>query len=152
MEKYFFLYCQKIVVFSKDHTKVLLCKRQGEADYDSLFSFIGGKMERTDESILAGLTREKNEEVGLSFKIKIMLDLSINEHFVRKDGNPMILPHYFAEHEGGEIVLSDEYSEYKWVSLAELEDFQPKIPNIFSITTQLLEISKNNPNKKMVKI
>ena len=64
MEQYNFQYCQKIVVLSKDRTKVLLCKRKGEADYDGIFSFIGGKMETTDISIIEGLKREKDEETG----------------------------------------------------------------------------------------
>ena len=71
MEKYNFQYCQKIVVFSKEVDKVLLCKRKGEADFDGTFSFIGGKMETTDGAILEGLRREKNEEVGEGFKVCI---------------------------------------------------------------------------------
>jgi hypothetical protein len=48
MENLLFQYCQKIVVYSQDGQSVLLCKRKGEADFDSVFSFIGGKMERSD--------------------------------------------------------------------------------------------------------
>ena len=40
MDKYSFQICQKIVVFSKDHTKVLLCKRKGEPDFNGIFSKI----------------------------------------------------------------------------------------------------------------
>lgn len=53
-----FQYCQKLVVLSQDLDKVLLARRKGEADYDGVFSFIGGKMEMTDESLLAGMKRE----------------------------------------------------------------------------------------------
>jgi ADP-ribose pyrophosphatase YjhB (NUDIX family) len=52
MENLLFQYCQKIVVYSQDGQKVLLCKRKGEADFDGTFSFIGGKMERSDGGIL----------------------------------------------------------------------------------------------------
>jgi len=41
---------------------VLLCKRQGETELNEIFTFIGGKMETTDDSILQGLKREKDEE------------------------------------------------------------------------------------------
>jgi len=41
---------------------VLLAKRAGEADYDGTWSFIGGKMETTDATLVAGMQREKNEE------------------------------------------------------------------------------------------
>jgi|SRR3989344_2024693 len=141
MDKYSFQNCQKIVVFSKNKSKVLLCKRKGEADYDGVFSFIGGKMERTDKSILAGLKREKDEEVGSSFRIKIYTTYSINHHFIKKDGSHMILPHYYAIYNSGSIHLNKEYSEYKWVPLTELNDFEPKIPTIPDVVKNLLRIS-----------
>lgn len=130
MDKYCFLYCQKIIVFSKDKKKVLLCRRKGEADYDGVFSFIGGKMETGDRSIIDGLKREKNEEVGENFKIKIFPTFTHNVLFRKKDGSSMILPHYLAIHESGEIKLSEEYSEFKWVEVDDLSVFEPKIPNI----------------------
>jgi hypothetical protein len=65
-----------------------------------VFSFIGGKMETTDDGIIAGLKREKDEEVGENFKIKIFPNLSYNTFFRKKDGNAMILPHYLAVHIG----------------------------------------------------
>lgn len=125
---YLFQYCQKIAVF--DGTKVLLCKRQNEVDYDGVFSFIGGKMERGDKSIIEGLRREKNEELGADFTIEVLSWASINFLFQKQDGNSVILPHYYARYISGEIKLSDEYSEYRWVELDELSSFQPLITNI----------------------
>jgi ADP-ribose pyrophosphatase YjhB (NUDIX family) len=142
MNRFHFQYCQKIVVFSKDKKKVLLCKRKDEQDFDSMFSFIGGKMETTDKSIIEGLKREKDEEVGENFKIKIFTKFSSNIHHVKKDGNSMILPHYLSFHESGEINLSEEYSEYKWVDIMDLESFEPKIPNIPQKVKEMLEIEK----------
>ena len=141
MNKYLFQNCQKIVVFSKDRSKVLLCRRKGEADYDGVFSFIGGKMETTDGSILAGLKREKNEEVGPSFKIRIYPIYSVNHYFVKKDGSHMILPHYYAIYESGNMRLNEEYSEYKWIPVIELDTFEPKIPTIPAVVKHLLRIS-----------
>ena len=132
-----FQYCQKIVVFSQDGKNVLLCKRKGEADFDSVFSFIGGKMETTDGQIIEGLRREKNEEVGEQFKIKIFPTFTTNEFFVKKDGNAMVLPHYYAIHESGDIILNEEYSEYKRVPVAEIVDFEPKIYTIPGILDKL---------------
>jgi 8-oxo-dGTP pyrophosphatase MutT (NUDIX family) len=130
MDKYLFQNCQKIVVFSKDLSKVLLCKRKGEIDLDGIFTFIGGKMENTDKSILAGLKREKNEEVGASFKIKICLTYSINHLYTKKDKTRMILPHYFAVYQSGNIHLNEEYSEFKWIPIEALEKFEPKVSTI----------------------
>ena len=142
MDKYSFQNCQKIVVFSKDGEHILLCKRKGEEDYDGTFSFIGGKMETTDDSILDGLRREKNEEVGENFSVNINPTHAIMAYFVKANGKHMILPHYFAQHQDGEIMLSDEYSEFKWVHINELENLEPKIPNIPAISKKLKGLAR----------
>lgn len=150
---YHFQYCQKIVVLSADKTKVLLCKRRGEADYDGTFSFIGGKMETTDASILAGLKREKDEEVGVDFKVALYPHFSHNALFRKSDGNAMILPHYLAFHKSGEMDLrEEEYSEYQWVSLDELDIFEPKIPNIPETVRELLKLEKISLENEYVEI
>lgn len=129
--KYNFQYCQKIILFSEDWQSVFLAKRYGEADYDGTFSFIGGKMETTDESIAAGLKREKDEEIGESARVRVYMDATRNLLFRKKDGSVMILPHYTAQYVDGEIKLNaEEYSEYAWVPVTELADFEPKIANI----------------------
>ena len=84
MKKYNFQYCQKIVVYSKDELSVLLCKRKDEADFDGIFSFIGGKMEITDASMLEGLKREKDEEVGEEFKIKVFPSFTTNAFYFNR--------------------------------------------------------------------
>jgi 8-oxo-dGTP pyrophosphatase MutT (NUDIX family) len=142
MNKYNFQNCQKIVVFSHNGTKVLLAKRKGEADYNSTFSFIGGKMETSDSSIINGLKREKDEEAGKNFKIKIYPTFSINLLFRKKDGSVMILPHYYAVHVNGNVKLCKEYSEYRWVNLNELDSFEPKIPTIPDIVKKFIRFKK----------
>jgi len=125
--KYSFQYCQKIVLFSKDWNKVLLAKRTGEADYDGFYTFIGGKMEITDGSIVDGLKREKDEEIGEDAQVAIYPSVSWNIRFTKKDGSAMILPHYVARYMKGNIQLSAlEYSEYAWVPTEELDSFGPK--------------------------
>lgn len=129
--KYNFQYCPKIVLFSEDWQKVLLAKRYGEQDYDGVYTFIGGKIEVSDESIVAGIRREKNEEIGESAKVMLYAEISYNLLFRKKDGNSMIVSHYAAYFADGEITLNpDEYSEYMWVPITELETFEPKIKNI----------------------
>ena len=152
MEKYNFQYCQKIVVLSKDRAKTLLCRRKGEADFDGVFSFIGGKMETTDLSLLDGLKREKDEEVGESFKIKIYPTFTSSLLFVKKDGHKMIIPHYLAIHESGEAKLNEEYSEYQWIKIDKLEEFEPKIPGIPEMVNRLLRLEKIAKEKEFVLI
>jgi ADP-ribose pyrophosphatase YjhB (NUDIX family) len=143
MNKYNFQYCQKMVVYSKDGLSILLCKRKDEADFNATFSFIGGKLEITDDNIVEGLKREKNEELGEDFKIRIFLDFTTNIYFVKKDGSKMILPHIYAIHESGEIKLNEEYSGYKWVLLEDvstLENIIPTIPDILNKFKVLKEV------------
>lgn len=142
MDHLTFQYCPKIAVFSADESRVLLCRRKGELDYDGTFSFIGGKMEHTDESIVEALRREKTEEVGESFQVQVLPHFSVNVSFVKSDGNHMILPHHFARHVTGEPKLNNEYSEYSWVALDGLEKFGPKIENITWISRKLSRLSR----------
>lgn len=128
-----FQYCQKLVVFSADYTNVLLAKRKGEADFDGVYSFIGGKMETTDETIVEGLRREKNEEVGSDFQIRVYPTFTKNLLYRKNDGHAMVLPHVYAVYESGDIVLNEEYSEYAWVPIAELDSFEPKIGSISEV-------------------
>lgn len=145
MDTSLFQYCQKIVVFSEDLQSILLCKRKDEQDFDGIFSFIGGKMETTDKDILEGLKREKEEEIGANAKIKIYTKFTTQEEYKKKDGNFMILPHFYAVYVSGEIELNEEYSEYKWVKIDELEAFEPKIETVIPVVkkiTQLKQITK----------
>jgi len=130
----FFQYCQKLVILSADKQAVLLAKRKGEADYDGIYSFIGGKMETTDATLVAGMKREKDEEIGASAVVKLLPHESYNNFFRKKDGSSMVLPHIACVFVSGKIELNEEYSDYKWVPLADLENFEPKIENITTIT------------------
>jgi hypothetical protein len=88
-------------------------------------------METSDESIVAGLRREKNEEIGEAAQVEVCLQDTRNLLFRKKDGSAMILPHHVARYLEGDIKLNaGEYSEYRWVPLDELKAFQPKIENI----------------------
>jgi 8-oxo-dGTP pyrophosphatase MutT (NUDIX family) len=134
-----FQYCQKLVVLSADKKSVLLAKRKREADYDGIFSFIGGKMETTDIDLVAGMKREKNEEISTNTLVKILPYETHNVFFCKKDGNSMVLPHIPGVFVSGEITINDEYSEYKWVPIVELDNFEPKIEGIFEITNWALQ-------------
>ncbi len=147
-----FQYCQKLIILSEDLTKVLLAKRKGEADYDGIYSFIGGKMETTDASILAGMKREKDEEIGSAAKIKVLPHETYNLLFRKKDGNSMILPHIASVFVSGQIVLNEEYSDYQWVPTNKLTDFGPKIENISELTRWAQKKLRNSDPALLVEI
>lgn len=136
----YFQYCQKLVVFNEDYSKVLLAKRKGEADYDGVYSFIGGKMETTDHDLKAGIKREVTEEIGTDVQIEVLLDFSFNEFYRKKSGDSMVLPHHIARYQGGEIKLSDEYSDFAWVNVDDIDKFEPKIDTVASIVQKSKEV------------
>jgi ADP-ribose pyrophosphatase YjhB (NUDIX family) len=150
--KYAFQNCQKIVLFRKNNTEVLLAKRKGENDFDGIYSFVGGKMEITDGGILEGLKREKNEEIGENIKIKIWPVFNTMNYFVKKDGSHMVLPHYYARYESGEIKLNDEYEDYKWVEVSKLADFEPKIETVELMVKNLLRLVSLIKEEDLVEI
>ena len=136
MDKYGFQNCQKIVVFRKNNTEVLLARRKGENDFDGVY----------------GLKREKDEEVGENFKIKIYPIFNTMNYFIKKDGNFMVLPHYYARYESGEIKLNEEYSYYKWVEVEKLAEFEPKIPTVEIMAKNLLRLIKIIKEEELVLI
>lgn len=129
-ENYLFQYCPKLIVFNEDKSKILLAQRKGEQDYDGIYSFIGGKIETTDADIIAGIKREKTEEVGTNARILFSPQPIYNAFFRKKDKSSMVLPHHIAIYKGGDIVLNEEYSNYKWIPISELNEFSPKIETI----------------------
>ena len=150
--KYAFQNCQKIVVFRNNNTEVLLAKRIGEKDFDETYTFIGGKMETKDGGILEGLRREKTEEMGEDFKIKIYPVFNTMNFYIKKDGSNMILPHYYARYESGEIKLNEEYSDYQWVEVEKLAEFEPKVFSIESMAKNLLRLVEVIKEEELVLI
>ena len=104
---------------------MLLARRAGEADYDGVYSFIGGKTETTDSDLVTGLKREKDEEIGPDVRLKVCYMMSCYQvWYTKKNGNSMILPHHIAIYQGGEIKLNaDEYDDYKWVPVEQIETY-----------------------------
>ena len=135
-----FQYCPKLAVFSSDGESILLCCRKGEQDYDGAFSLIGGKMEHGDKDIPAALRREKAEEVGEQFRVRVLPYFSIDTYVSKRDGSKMVLPHFYAEHLSGDVVLNEEYSDFQWVPLRSLDAFEPKISNISWIVPMLRKV------------
>jgi ADP-ribose pyrophosphatase YjhB (NUDIX family) len=84
-----FQYCQKLVLFRNDGREVLLAKRTGEADYDGTYTFVGGKMETTDADIVAGLKREKDEEIGSEAQISVYPKVSYNVYSRARKPRPL---------------------------------------------------------------
>ena len=66
------------------------------------------------------LRREILEEVGLEIKnIKYLTSLT----YIRPDNIPTLILSLFADHHGGEVNLSDEMQDYKWINFEEAKNY-----------------------------
>jgi hypothetical protein len=64
----------------------------------------------------------------------------------------MILPHYYAIYQAGDIVLSEEYSEYNWVPITELKEFEPKIMSIPASVKDMQLLMNNQLEEDLITI
>jgi 8-oxo-dGTP diphosphatase len=114
--------------------KYLIAKRaEWEKAFPSMWTVPGGKLEVLDYALNKKdtsehwynvledvLKRETREEVGLEIKnINYVTSLV----YIRPDGIPCLIISLYAEPKKGEIRLSDELTEYKWVSLEEAKTY-----------------------------
>lgn len=141
-EKYNFQYCPKLVIFNNKN-EVLLCKRQWEEDFDWIFSFPWWKREKIDWSIEIWIEREKSEEIWEKAKVQMYRLLNIEEEYVKKSWDTMILPHYTWFYQWWEIIINEEYSEYKWILLEDIDKINI-IWTIKPIIEQFLEFKKTD--------
>lgn len=84
---------------------------------------VGGKVQEGEQSWQAAL-RELKEETGLT-PVKLWAIPSVNQFYESKSDTVHTIPAFAAELEfDSKITLDDEHSEYKWISI---EDVQPYI-------------------------
>ncbi len=118
----------KIIIVSgpvivKD-SKVLL-DIQGD---DAFWKFCGGKV-RENETLSQAAARRAKEELGINIEIKNTEPFLL--HTTKEKDNELfdvILAHFLSDFSGG-ILPSDEVSQWKWITLDELEN-ENLAPNI----------------------
>ncbi|MBI5220875.1 MAG: NUDIX hydrolase [Candidatus Liptonbacteria bacterium] len=122
-----------VAVIRNNAGKYLVLKRsECEHAYPGMYTFPGGKVEGND-TIEETLIKEVKEEAGLALKSgKILLkDKAIH----RPDGQTSKSFSYLCEvEEEGPVTISADFSDYRWVSVAELRD----IPHV-GIEEELLK-------------
>ncbi len=114
----------------KDGKLLLLKRRANDPHKPGAWDIPGGRLE-LGEDPFEGLKRETREEI--SSEIEILMPLSVN-HFVRDDGQTITLTIYLCKMTSGEIKLSEEHTEYKWMPISEApnqlsEFFKPTFVN-----------------------
>jgi 8-oxo-dGTP pyrophosphatase MutT (NUDIX family) len=84
------------------------------------------------------LKREVKEETGLEIK---NINYLCNLTFVRPDGIPVVILSLYADHHDGEVELSDEMTDHKWVDLIEAKNYN-LIEGIFDELIMLEKLLK----------
>ena len=109
-------------VFREVENKVqfLLLKRAGTKIYEHLWQGVAGKIESGESASQAAL-RELDEETGLKPNKMFIVD-HVSKFYEQKDDRINLVPVFGIEVNTREVVLSDEHSEFKWVTINEALD------------------------------
>ena len=95
----------------------LMLKRSTSKYYEHLWQGVAGKIEK-GETAVQTVIRELEEETGMKPKKLFAADHIASFYDARKDRIQMV-PAFGIEVENSEVQLSEEHSEYKWVSFEE---------------------------------
>ncbi|HBC47935.1 MAG TPA: NUDIX hydrolase [candidate division Zixibacteria bacterium] len=112
--------CAYIFRRGADGPQFLVLKRQSQYMF-GLWQQVGGKVESGEKGTTA-ILREIKEETGVIPQSLYSVDI-VESFYDINHGNIHIIPVFVAEFAPtAEVVLSNEHSEYKWVSLAEAKE------------------------------
>lgn len=100
-------------IIVKDNKILLIRRRLNDVHSPGKWDIPGGRLEE-GEDLHTGLRRETIEESNL--EIEIVKELEVH-HFNRDDGQPIKLTIFYCKFTGGELRLSEEHIEFKWVNL-----------------------------------
>jgi 8-oxo-dGTP pyrophosphatase MutT (NUDIX family) len=113
--KYIFVVAQK--AYLKKDDKFLIVRRRKKAkSAPNLWDFTGGKLEH-GEDVKNSLKREIDEET----KLKVNIGKPIFS-FASDQPNNSYFSVVECEYVSGEVELSKEHSEYKWVTITEAKE------------------------------
>jgi 8-oxo-dGTP diphosphatase len=118
--------------------EILILKRQNSEVYNDLWDVPGGKLEEGD-SLLEAITREIKEETGLKLE-KIIAVLSSSKFQGQASDKPIIFRNIYLVKANGDVVISSEHVEYKWIKVLDLDNYA------FGNDKDLQEVLKQLPN------
>ena len=104
----------------KKEDKILIIKRSGHEDHrPGVWETVGGRMDQ-ELSPEEELKREVMEETGLTIDICGPFNTF---SFVRDTGEFVVGISYICNHVSGDVVLSDEHADHKWILPEEFSAF-----------------------------
>jgi len=110
-------------IIENDTGEILLIKRCSEAEYPNCWEDVGGRLKQS-ESPEEGLRREIKEETGIE-DIEIVKPLTVFHVYrnnTKNKENELIGIAYWCKTKTTEIVLSNEHTDYQWLSPKEAID------------------------------
>lgn len=109
---------QKAFIRKGDEVLIVLIK-------NNFFDFPGGKVQVDETDMEKSLQREVTEETGLTIKIGNPFTTWIHEppQGHRLHGKKIYLVGYICEYISGEITLSDEHENFRWVNKTNCHQF-----------------------------
>lgn len=108
-------------IIRRNDGKILILKRSDKDDHKpGVWETVGGGMDK-EESPQKALSREISEETGLT----VSVSSPFNVFTFRKDtGEFKVGITFLCDYLGGEVVLSDEHSEYAWIEPKEFSEME----------------------------
>lgn len=124
------------ILIKKDGKYLLIRRALTDPDDPGAWDLPGGGINYLEKPLTAAL-REAKEEAGVDIKVKRIIDLWAKQY----RGDWSIESLVEGEWVKGEVTLSNEHSEHRWVSRQELKSINPRSDNLkalFKVNETLL--------------
>lgn len=114
-------------IIRRNDGKILVLKRNDQDDHKpSIWETVGGGMDK-EESPQEALLREISEETGL----RVNVGSPFNIFTFKKDtGEFKVGITFLCEYVSGEVSLSNEHSEYRWIEPKEFAQLE-SVPSLY---------------------
>ena len=122
-----------------DNNEVFLAKRQEDDFLGGYYELPGGKMEQ-DETLYNTLVRETKEETNLEIS-KVICYIDYKDYISSK-GKKTRLFNFAVKVSNPNDVILNEYDEYKWININEIENINDD--NIFPNVKRTIMLYKLN--------
>ena len=99
----------------------LLLKRSAQKIYPGLWQMVSGHINKTETAVETAL-RELKEETGL-LPFRMWVAPNVNSFYSPEDDSITMIPVFAAQVKSGNVLLSDEHTEFKWVNSDEAKKY-----------------------------